>query len=457
MNNPAINTRYLDFQEVVESISDYFLLLDRNLSILYCNKSVLDLTESDPEDIPNKPVFHIHPDIKNSEAEKIFLEVLATGKPQCFIHDLKIKNKTKSFEFSVYPYNDRLTIIGKDITDFKLAKGSNRHSELLIRTTLDNLMEGCAVFAPDWRYLYVNEANAIHARHTRSELLGNKLTDIFPDVEKSPIFNSYQRVMNTRVPETIINDYKFEDGSVCWFEIKVLPVPEGIFILTSDITEKKKTDEMIKASLKEKELLLKELHHRTKNNLQLISSLLKFKASSLNDKNFSATADEMNKRIHAIALVHQKLFQSNQLSRIDLAEYISDLTSLLISSYSAGPDKIHVEKHLQPVNVLVDTAVPCGLIVNELISNSLKHAFPGNRKGSLSIRLNCDNKKRIELTVADNGIGLGGDNYMDNSRFGLQLFKTIAEGQLMASISLDRTEGTEWKIRFSDTHYTERV
>lgn len=447
----------LNFKNIVESISDYFLVLDRNFNIIYFNKTVEDLSESGHESLLNKSVFDIHPELRGSKAEEIYREVLSKGKSQSFIHDFRIHNSIRSFEISAYPSDEGLTIYGKDITEFKIAEESGRHSEILIRTTLDNLMEGCAVFAPDWRYLYVNEANALHAHHTREELLGNKLTDIFPGVEDTPIFKSYERVMKNRVPEKIISDYSFADGTVSWFEIKIVPIPEGIFILSSDITGLIRNEEVIKTSLKEKEVLLQELYHRTKNNMQVISSLFKLEAAASGEKNFVSKANEMNNRIQAIALVHQKLFQSNNLSRIDLAEYISDLINLLITSYSAAPEKIHIEKDLQSINVLLDTAVPCGLIINELVSNSLKYAFPDNREGRLIVRLSIDDNNMIELTIADDGVGFKEQDIWKNSKLGLQLFRMIAEDQLMAEISLHRNKGTSWKINFKDIHYSQRV
>ncbi len=457
MNNLTEKIPSVNFRNVVESISDYFLVLDSNLDLIYFNKAVEDLFESRSGLLQNKSFFEIQPELKGSKAEEIYRKVLSTGKSQCFVQDFKIHNRIKSLEISVYPSPDGLVIYGKDITEFKIAEESGRRSEILIRTTLDNLLEGCAVFAPDWRYLYVNEANAVHAHHTREELLGNKLTEIFPGVENTLIFKAYERVMKKRVPENIVSDYHFADGTESWFEIKIVPIPEGIFILSSDITELKKNEEIIKTSLKEKEVLLQELYHRTKNNMQVISSLFKLEAAASGDKQFLSIANQMNNRIQAISLVHQKLFQSNNLSMINLAEYISDLLNLLISSYSAAPEKIHVEKDLQAISVLLDTAVPCGLIINELISNSLKYAFPGNREGSIAVRLSSIEKEEIELIIEDNGIGFKEQDIWKNSKLGLQLFKMIAEDQLMADISLNRSKGTSWKIIFKDTHYSRRV
>ena len=231
----------------------------------------------------------------------------------------------------------------------------------------------------------------------------------------------------------------------------------GAVIVNQDITELKRAEETIKDSLKEKEVLLRELYHRTKNNMQVISSLLGLKAASIEDERLSKILDEMNVRIQTISLVHQKLYQSQNLSRVDLKEYITDLVDLIERSYLAEPDRISVITELESIEVLIDTAIPCGLIINELVSNSLKHAFPGDRKGNLRIILKRAAGDTIELKISDDGVGIPeGFNMEESNTLGYKLFRNIVEGQLMGTIKIETNKGLSYTVNFRDM-YKERV
>jgi two-component sensor histidine kinase len=229
-----------------------------------------------------------------------------------------------------------------------------------------------------------------------------------------------------------------------------------------DITERKiaqlKLEEaniQIAERLREKEVLLRELHHRTKNNMQLISSLLGLKAAALGDAGIKPVFEDMQNRIRAVALVYDKLFQSQNLSSVNLKVYIVDLLQLLMRSYFHK--KIKLLYDLDDIEVLIDVALPCGLIITELVLNSLKHAFPEDMSGYIEIKLKRLNSETIELIVSDSGVGLkDGDTDMEG-RVGLQLFKSIAESQLDATVELKKGSGVTWVIRFNDNFYREEI
>ncbi len=248
-----------------------------------------------------------------------------------------------------------------------------------------------------------------------------------------------------------------KNGELTWMQFFWKPVQEykneGIVRFISagkDITGRKKDEERILSSLREKEALLRELYHRTKNNMQVISALLQLYSSKTTDDSVRAAFREMVDRIQSMALVHQKLYQSKSLSSIDLSDYIADLSNLLISSYSPGPEKISLLINAEKIQIQIDVAVPCGLILNELISNSLKHAFPGDRKGEIRINLHKTGNDIIELSVADNGVGVPeGFDFRKSEKMGVQSVFAIAEHQLRGDVSFESHNGIVCTLHFN--------
>jgi two-component sensor histidine kinase len=217
--------------------------------------------------------------------------------------------------------------------------------------------------------------------------------------------------------------------------------------LNLELAERRRIEEQIKASLKEKEVLLREIHHRVKNNLQVISSLISLQGSYTKDKRMIENINETQTRIKTLALIHEKLYQSKDLARIDFAGYIKNLTNYLFRSYGVS-GSITLDIKIDNVFLDIDMAIPCGLIVNELVSNSLKHAFPGMTKGNIVISLNRENENKFILAVGDNGIGFPKDiDFKNTKSLGLQLVNILAD-QIKGGIDLYSEVGTTFIIRF---------
>lgn len=213
--------------------------------------------------------------------------------------------------------------------------------------------------------------------------------------------------------------------------------------------ERKRSEDQIKAALKEKEVLLKEIHHRVKNNLQVISSLLKLQSRSINDERTLEMFKESENRVRSMALIHEKLYRSRDLANIDFRGYTQDLVADLFQSYGAKAGKISLKKDIEDISLGVETAIPCGLIINELISNALRHAFPEGREGEIDITFRSSDEDKIELIISDNGIGIPTNFDIRNTKsLGLHLVNILAEDQLKGEIELDRTEGTKFLIKF---------
>jgi two-component sensor histidine kinase len=219
--------------------------------------------------------------------------------------------------------------------------------------------------------------------------------------------------------------------------------------LQTEIGERRRAEEQIKASLREKEVLLKEIHHRVKNNLQVISSLLYLQSKSIEDEETLEMFKDGWNRIRSMALVHERLYQSRDLARIDFAEYVRNLADYLFRSYGVDSSLIKLKINVRDVSVGIDTAVPCGLILNELVSNSLKHAFPRGRAGEIRIELRSGGEGECSLIVSDDGVGLPGDlDFRDTESLGLQLVNTLVD-QLEGIIEVDRNGGTAFRITFT--------
>ncbi len=217
-----------------------------------------------------------------------------------------------------------------------------------------------------------------------------------------------------------------------------------------EISERKRAEERIKASLAEKEVLLKEIHHRVKNNLQVISSLLFLQSKSIKEQEILEIFQDSQSRVRSMALVHEKLYQSQDLARIDFGEYVRSLANYLLRSYSAGSHRVELAIDIAAVFLSIDTAIPCGLILNELISNSLRHAFLDGRAGKIHVELQENEGGQLELTVSDNGTGLSEElDFRNTTSLGLQLVNSLVR-QLDGAIALDRQGGTTFQITFVD-------
>lgn len=214
-----------------------------------------------------------------------------------------------------------------------------------------------------------------------------------------------------------------------------------------DITEHKQAQEQIQASLREKDVLLKEIYHRVKNNLQVISSLLNLQSEYIKDKDDLEIFQQSQMRIESMALIHQKLYQSQDLARIDFSEYIRDLVASLFSSYEVNTNVIALTVNAERILLSLDAAIPCGLIITELVSNSLKYAFPKGRTGEIAITIYAENNI-LNLKVCDNGIGLPPEfDFKNTTSLGLQLVDALTN-QLSGDIQINYNGGVEVKIAF---------
>ena len=243
-----------------------------------------------------------------------------------------------------------------------------------------------------------------------------------------------------------------KDGSEFPVEIGLNPIEtdEGMMVLSSivDISERKQREERIMIALKEKELLLGEIHHRVKNNLQIVNSLMELQFSRISDPALQTMLTESQNRVRTMALIHQTLYQSGNFAEVDFGRFLDALVPTLISSYGIDPERVTLEVDSRDVLLPISAAIPCGVLVNELISNALKHAFPKLRRGWIKVSLEHVGEAQVRLAVVDNGIGIPTDLDVENTTtLGLQLVTLLAE-QLGAQMVVRRADPTSFELHF---------
>ncbi len=256
--------------------------------------------------------------------------------------------------------------------------------------------------------------------------------------------------------------FKKKDDTKIYTSVESSPIQEknnnytGAIALITNITEQVKAENKLKSSLNEKDVLLHEIHHRVKNNMQIISSLLNLQCEFVDNKKAVNVLKESQNRVKSMAMIHENLYKSEDLTHINFSDYILNLVSNLFFSYDIDNTQINPILETENVNLNMETAIPCGLIISEIISNSLKYAFPNGRKGEILISLKKI-KDNYQLNIQDNGIGIPEDIEFDKlESLGLKLVFQLTT-QINGKIEINRSNGTEFKILFNELKYKARI
>lgn len=360
--------------------------------------------------------------------------------------------------FEVKPENAKKYFSGImiDITSQKTTEEKYKETESRLSAILKNLPKVVIYQAMgDKDFISDNIEDMIG--YTPAEVLKEKFFfgKLMPEEDVESVRNSLKQWHQKGEKEVLVMEFRLKkkNGEHVWVEdhmFKVMteagmPYLSGILI---DITERKQVEQKVSQSLKEKELLLKEIHHRVKNNLQVVSSLLKLQQSYVTDKNTHDILLDSQNRVRSMALVHQKLYQSKDFSQIDFKEYVMQLAQQLSNVFRQKSNDVQIDITSNDTNLSIDLAIPCGLIINELVSNSLKYAFPEERNGTINIEINNCENGICRLIVKDNGVGFPEElNFRNTSTLGLQLVNTLV-GQIDGTIEMDTHNGTIFTILF---------
>jgi PAS domain S-box-containing protein len=348
-----------------------------------------------------------------------------------------------------------------DITARRCAQELARERERQLQAILDGAPAVIYVKDMQGRYITVNRQHENLFHRTRDQVQGKTDHEIFPKTIADAFCANDQEVLRIGAPLESEEIAPHEDGLHTYISLKfplfdAEGVPYALCGISTDITERKRAEERTREAMRT-EVLLREIHHRVKNNLQVVSSMLSLQSGYIRDEQSLAIITESQHRIGAIALIHEKLYRSSNLERIDLSEYLGDLCTHLFHSYGADTRAVALKMNVENVALGLDTALPCGLIVNELVSNSLKHAFPDGRQGEIQIDMRSFDG-RFVLTVSDNGIGFPKSlDFRQTESLGLQLVNWLTR-QLEGSVELDdQWNGTRFRFEFSELDYKQRT
>lgn len=349
-----------------------------------------------------------------------------------------------------------------DITERRNAEERSKASEEKFRSLFEGGPDPSFVLNSDAEFVDVNEKLVEISGYNKDELLGKKLpeSDFLTEESKQKTAEFFDRRMHGEVIAPYEITVKTRGGEYVFLELNVKPLIKedqivGEIGTARNITDRKRYEEQIQASLTEKEALLREIHHRVKNNLQIISSLLNMQAMNSTDESVVDSLLESRSRIHTMSIIHSQLYQSDNLELVDMDTTIRGLVNFLGAVYAKEGKEITTSVTATGVTLHISQAIPCGLIINELVSNALKHAFKGMAKGSILISmLTSEEGKNVKLCVKDNGVGIPkGYEIYESNTLGLHLAKALTEDQLKGKIELKSENGVEIDVEFSKMQY----
>ncbi len=330
-------------------------------------------------------------------------------------------------------------------------KEALRESEEKLRTFFDSASDGIFMLDLEGNFIDINRAAYTRLGYSREEMLSMNLARLDPP-EFAVIVPERIRKVVMQEQAVFETAHRRKDGSIMPVEVNARTIElrgkTVIFSIVRDITERKAAEERIRMALAEKEILLKEVHHRVKNNLQLVSSMLYLQSGYVRDYEAKALFEDSQKRVDAMSLIHEKLYGSKDLAKVDLREYVDGLVCNL-SALSAGAyEDVKIRSEVEDVWLDVNSAIPCGLVINELVTNAIRHAFPDGRKGKIVIGMHVDGDGLVVLSVSDDGRGFPADiDFRDTQSLGLRLVTSLV-GQLGGMIELDRSLGASFRVMF---------
>ncbi len=449
------------YRVLIENLPQKIFLKDRNGTYISCNENYARDLGISPQEIVGKNDYDFFP---KELADRYLAEdkrIVEYGKAE-EIEEKYIKDGEESFIKTIkIPVKDEEgNIIGVqgifwDITGRKRAEEALRASEEKYRVVFETTGTAIVIVENDIISMVNTEFEKLSG-YAKEEVEGKKSWRDFiikEDLNRIERYYSMYKISPSAVPDTYEVKARDRFGNIkdIFMRIALIPNTNKMVVSLLDVTEHKKAEENLRISFKEKEILLREVHHRTKNNLQVILSLLDLQSLTIGDKKMLGGIKDIQNRIRSISLVHEKLYQSKDLSNVNLKDYIKELANALLKSYEGSKHRISLILDIDNIFISLDTITTCGLIINELLSNSLKYAFPNNRKGKIKLSLHSKGDNEIELCISDNGIGLPeGLDFRNTRSLGLKLVQWLAEDQLEGKVILKRENGTEFLIKFKE-------
>ena len=453
------------FRSVLESAPDAILITDAKGRITLVNRQTEQLFGYSREELIGEPIELLIPAPKRVAHEKLREDyhrdpktrAMGVGRTLFAVSkdgrqipvEIGLSPGTVAGEISV-------TASIRDISDRLKAEEQLRIFASVVESSNDFI----GICKPDMTPIYVNDAGRrMVGLDSVDEVMRTRVFDYFmpedlpliereavPSLSKNHRWSGECRFRNFKTGEpihTIWNVFLVND-------------PEGKTLawatISPNLNKLKQTEEKIRASLEEKEVLLREIHHRVKNNLNIVSSLLGLQAMGLEDGEIRDALIQSQNRVASMALIHEKLYQSKNIARLDFGNYVRDLVFAIYHSFGKDPESIRPEITIEKAGLDIDTAIPCSLIINELVSNSLKHGFPERKTGHVFISLKRveENPEKCELAVSDDGVGFPADFKLEKARsLGLKLVHSLTKQIGGTVVECARGKGSSFKIQFS--------
>jgi PAS domain S-box-containing protein len=444
-----------------------YLTIDEKGIIKRSNLTVANMLGIERDNLINSAFIRfVAPNYKSTYYEHIQKILKTQVKQQCEIELLSKKEIPLFTSLNTVSVHDeegnleKFRIILTDVTERKNIEEDLNDSEIKFREIFDFAndmitLNGIKENGTPGKFIEVNETVIDSLGYSKDELLKMSPLDLI-DPNESPEMSINAAELKNKNSTQFEVVYLTKDGKKVLVEVNYhLFEQKGKTValaISRDITERKKAGKKLANSLKEKEILLKEIHHRVKNNLMIISSLLNLQSRYIKDKTSLEVFKESQNRARSMALIHDRLYHSTDLKSIDFGYYIQTLSNELFHTYNTDPSMIKVEINAENILLDINMSIPLGLIVNELITNSLKHAFPDKKTGKINIDFHFVDEN-YEFTVRDNGIGFPEDiNFHNTDSLGLQLVVSLTE-QIDGDITLKRDNGTNFKITFKDLEF----
>jgi len=457
-----------------EALPDLFFHIDHAGKIIDCKTGNLDGFDFSPEMLLGKFIEEMPIPEWREQFGEAFRQVREKKSLVTIECSAQRQSGTEFYEVRLLPlFEDHVGAIIRNITRRKLAEQALEKSFALLHTTLDSTSNGILVTDREGRITDCNQRFVEMWRVPDTTLAAKDeaaiLNFMLGQLKKNGVFLNRVKTLSRRPLAESFDMLEFEDGRVFEHYSKPQVVNgESLGRIWSffDISAHRQAEDKIKATLREKEVLLREIHHRVKNNMQVISSLLSLQAGYIQNPEALRLFKESEGRIRSMALVHEKLYQSEELAQIDFAEYIPSLTNHLMSAYASASTAVGLRLHIEHITLGLDAAIPCGLIINELVSNALKHAFAQREHGDITIQFPHKNvfndgqpsgdAASLVLSVKDNGVGLPEKfDFRQGASLGLKLVLSLVR-QLRGKITHQNRNGAEFRIEFKQSEKSKR-
>lgn len=371
-------------------------------------------------------------------------------------------NKPVYLTVAIIPGTQKSMMSISDVTELQQSKKAIEDSREKFKSIFDNAAEAIILFDIHGTIVETNDKIENLSGFKKDELIGKKFMKILSlvEIDYNNALMSFKDIISGKELKQVQWEIKNKNGKEIVFlarpsVIKKNNKIDGLVLIIEDITERVNAEKELRDSLDEKEILLREIHHRVKNNLQIISSLLSLQKIKVDDKETVDILMECQGRVRTMAMIHENLYQSKDISTINFEDYLKKLLYHIFNSYQAG-GAVNLKMNIEFSNMGIETAMPCGLIINELATNSIKHAFPETNNGNINIELKYNGEEYV-LTYSDDGIGLPKNlDPKKSKKLGLMVVNTLAN-QLNAEMEIDGSKGTKYVFKFRELPYTGRI